>query len=208
MLKKKELSETFRSLQFRRIFKWIVLTASAQGVIILLSNLFCEGRWVFLSHASMEYNLFRAFIDFGIGAGVVEELIFREFLFKNFKLKFGKISAIFIISIIFAALHITNQQENIGALLIVIYSFVLSIYLCLLYIRTNSVWVCAIVHGVWNFIFMGCVSIGKASESQALVNYETTTDTYLFIPIGVFLLICIWLCHSMNDRNESIESYL
>lgn len=54
---------------------------------------------------------------------------------------------------------------------------------------------------------MGCVSIGKASESQALVNYETTTDTYLFIPIGVILLICIWLCHSMNDRNESIESY-
>lgn len=94
-----------------------------------------------------KYNLFRVFFDFEIGAGVVEELIFREFLFKNFKFKFGKISAIFIISIIFAVLHITNQQENIGALLIEIYSFVLSIYLCLLY-RTNSVWVCAIVHGV------------------------------------------------------------
>lgn len=187
---------------FRRVLKWIVITVSAQGIIILLSSLFFEGHWVILSHARVDYSLFRALFDFGIGAGIAEELIFRELLFKNFESKFGRTPAIFVISIIFAVLHIANQQENIGALLIVIYSFVLSAYLCLLYIRTNSVWECAIVHGVWNFIFMGCVSVGKANESQALVNYETTTNNYLLIPIGVVLLICIWLCHLKHNGNK------
>lgn len=197
-----EKKATSGNLAFSKILKWIVITVSTQGIIILLSVLFCEGRWVFLSHDKVAYSLFRAFFDFGIGAGIAEELIFREFLFENFKRKYGKISAVFVISTVFSVLHIANQQEVMGALLTAIYSFVLSVYLCLLYVRTNSVWICAIVHGLWNFIFMGCVSVGKASEAQALVNYETAANTYLLIPIGVVLLICIWLCHTRKGKSN------
>jgi membrane protease YdiL (CAAX protease family) len=74
----------------------------------------------------------------------VEESLFRGFLFRAYRRRFGAVAASLIISLIFALLH-TPVGVSIDV-------FVLSLFLCYLRTKTDNLWPSIIMHGLKNFV--------------------------------------------------------
>lgn len=72
-----------------------------------------------------------------------EEALFRGFLLRGFR-RFGPVLASAVVSLLFAAAHF---QINIG-----IDVFVLSLVLCYIRLKTDSLWPAVLVHSLKNFI--------------------------------------------------------
>lgn len=77
-------------------------------------------------------------------APMLEELIFRGYLYGVIRKYGGRVSAILITSLIFAAIHV-----HLPAMLAL---FVLAVVLCLAYERTGSLWVPIFMHATFNSV--------------------------------------------------------
>ena len=160
------------------------------GVILVLRVVLVPGNWRLLPQNEIPFALLRALIDFGIGAGIAEEMIFRGVLFKYFEDRYGRTAAVLIPGIVFALLHIMNRQEPAEMFLTVLYTFVLALLFGLIRSRTGSFWPCAAAHGIWNFSYTGCISMGTAGENSPIMYYEIASGNYLIVPIIVLMLFC------------------
>jgi len=95
------------------------------------------------------YELTLTFIALVVLAPFVEETLFRGFLFKAFRRTFGFWTGAIAVSLLFAVAH---GQANVG-----IDVFVLSIFLCYLREKTDSLWPSIALHALKNlvaFIFL------------------------------------------------------
>lgn len=97
-----------------------------------------QAQDVGFSELSSRFELILAFLALVIAAPIIEEVIFRGFLFARLKKHLGVIVGALGTSLVFAILH---QQLNIG-----IDVFALSIVLCLLRLVTGSIWAGVILH--------------------------------------------------------------
>ncbi len=77
-------------------------------------------------------------------APITEEIVFRGFIFRGFRNKFGFIGAAFISSIIFGIAH--------GQINVAIDTFALGLFLCYVYEKTGSLWVSVALHALKNGI--------------------------------------------------------
>lgn len=110
------------------------------------------------SHVHGSAELILVFLSLVIIPPLVEELLFRGFIFKGFLKKFGPIISGLVTSLIFGAAH---GQWNVGADV-----FGLSIVLCFLAYRTGSLWPSIMLHSTKNFIAYFFVFIMTPSELQ------------------------------------------
>lgn len=94
--------------------------------------------------ASQVWEKMIGFFIIVIAAPVVEEIYYRGFTFAGFIARFGFLSSALFSSLIFSLLHF---QLNVG-----IYTFVLALFLCLMYYKTKSIIPGIILHSVNNFI--------------------------------------------------------
>lgn len=95
------------------------------------------------------YELTLTFIALVMLAPFVEETLFRGFLFKAFRRTFGFWLGAIVVSLLFAVAH---GQANVG-----IDVFVLSMFLCYLREKTDSLWPSIALHALKNlvaFIFL------------------------------------------------------
>jgi membrane protease YdiL (CAAX protease family) len=95
------------------------------------------------------YELTLTFIALVLLAPFVEETLFRGFLFKAFRRTFGFWTGAIAVSLLFAVAH---GQANVG-----IDVFVLSMFLCYLREKTDSLWPSIALHAMKNlvaFIFL------------------------------------------------------
>lgn len=88
------------------------------------------------------YELVLQFIVLCLVPGVCEEFLFRGAILTNC-LPFGRSTAIFISSLLFAVMHQNAEQ--------VLYAFAAGIVLGLVYERTGSIWCCTLLHVLNNF---------------------------------------------------------
>ena len=181
---------------------WGVTTICLQGVILVLRVVLVPGNWRLLPQNEIPFALLRALIDFGIGAGIAEEMIFRGVLFKSFEERYGRTAAVLIPGIVFALLHIMNRQEPAEMLLTVLYIFALALLLGLIRSRTGSFWPCAAAHGIWNFIYTGCILMGTAGENSPILYYEIASGNYLIIPIIIIALFCAGYATVCRNRQK------
>jgi len=93
--------------------------------------------------AASGFELLLIFVALVIVTPLVEEALFRGFLWKAYQ-KFGVIFAAIAVSALFAVAH---MQVNVG-----IDVFVLSLILCYIRMKTNSIWPTILLHGMKNFI--------------------------------------------------------
>jgi len=89
-------------------------------------------------------ELATAFVLLVIIAPLVEELLFRGYLFGKLRQRAGLIASLALVSLCFAVLH---GQLNVG-----IDTFALSIVLCLLREYTGSIWAGVLLHATKNGI--------------------------------------------------------
>jgi|GEM_PF-223832 len=92
-----------------------------------------------------------AFISLVLLPPVVEEIMFRGFLFAGLRRKFKFIIAALVTSAVFALPHLF---ETSGGLLWMagIDTFILSLVLCYVREKTGTVWAGMIIHGLKNFV--------------------------------------------------------
>lgn len=90
------------------------------------------------SELSSRFELVLAFVALVIAAPLIEEVIFRGFLFARLRKHLGVLVGTIGTSLVFAVLH---MQLNVG-----IDVFALSIVLCILRLVTGSIWAGVILH--------------------------------------------------------------
>ena len=94
------------------------------------------------SNFTTQYEVMLAFLVLVVAAPIIEEIIFRGYLFGRLRKHAGTVVAILLTSITFAVLH---MQLNVG-----IDVFALSILLCLLRVVTGSIWAGVLLHMIKN----------------------------------------------------------
>jgi len=75
---------------------------------------------------------------------LVEEIVFRGFLMRAYQHRFGAGVAAVVVSLLFASLH--------APLVVCIDVFVLSLFLCYLRIKSDSLWPSIFLHALKNFV--------------------------------------------------------
>ncbi|AIE60223.1 CPBP family intramembrane glutamic endopeptidase [Bacillus methanolicus] len=86
-------------------------------------------------------------------AGVIEEILFRGYLFKLIEDKWNAITAVCITSILFGALHLltVNGLKLVDVCLVLIAGSLVGIMFSLIVYKTGNVWNAVVVHIIWNF---------------------------------------------------------
>ncbi|HOQ17729.1 MAG TPA: type II CAAX endopeptidase family protein [Defluviitaleaceae bacterium] len=116
-------------------------------------------------------------LSFYVLVAFSEELYFRGYILSNIKRAGSNIPAVIISSFFFMIMHLVNPQASLTMLS---GTFVISIYLSVLYLKTNSLWSCIGFHFAWNYL----------QDSVML----TPTEGPEWIAVAVFTLILFYLC--------------
>lgn len=117
----------------------------------------------------------------GVGAGVVEELLFRGLLMNAVIKKWGKAAGILVPSVLFASLHIIGMDFSLlSCLQVMAAGTMVGVMFSLIALEGRSVWNSAIVHAVWNMIIIGGgLTIGTELNEYAVCSYVLETQNFL-----------------------------
>ena len=139
-----------------------------------------------------------------IGVGFAEELIFRGWLFEEFKNQFGLKKALIFQSLIFSSVHIGFDMSFMEMTSILTGLFLLGLLLALLRLKdNNSLWGCIGLHGGlvggWFLINNGLVEISKDAPKW-LVGPGIGNTNPLGGLVGIILLLflCLFYLKKLN----------
>ncbi len=117
----------------------------------------------------------------GLGAGVVEELLFRGLLMNAVIKKYGRTAGILVPSMLFASLHIIGMDFSfLSCLQVMVAGTLVGVMFSLIALEARSVWNSALVHAVWNMIIIGGgLTIGTEVNEYAVSSYVLKTRAFL-----------------------------
>lgn len=189
----------------KNIFRavWVV-TAVFMPILAVFGFLFLGGDW---HRANIEPEQMGALITgtiffYGFAAGAVEEMIFRGVIMGTLEQRIGRLNAVLLPSVLFAAVHMVGSSfDIISTLQLLVSGSMAGVMFSLIAIESGSVWCSAIVHGIWNVVMAGGIlHIGKQADPQVLYNLILNTDETLWtggefgaeaslIAMAVYLLV-------------------
>ncbi|OCA88044.1 hypothetical protein A8F94_09485 [Bacillus sp. FJAT-27225] len=113
-------------------------------------------------------------------AGIIEEVLFRGYLFKIIEDKWNVAIAIFVTSGVFGVLHLlsANEQQLLDICLTLIAGALAGTMFSLIVYRTGSVWNAVVVHILWNFFLNSnmvqfVLENGKSQSSLILFRFKS-----------------------------------
>ena len=152
---------------FPSYFVGAVIGVLAITIVFIINLLLksIEVSYVFTSSALVPFLI--SFIFF-LFQGTYEELIFRSYLMPFFSRKIGDIASLIITSLMFAALHVFNDNFSaMGFINLIIFGLVFGSA----YLKTGSLWIVGATHTFWNF-FLGPVfgsNVSGVSQSNTIL---------------------------------------
>jgi len=121
------------------------------GFIVMILGFFV--LWIFdqVNIEGTNFNLSELFISIAVFAivAIVEEVLFRGYVLRNFMLSMNKYLALFISAVLFAIMHGANPNISAFALFQL---FLAGWFLGLSYIYTKNLWFPIALHFSWNLI--------------------------------------------------------
>lgn len=123
------------------------------------------------------------FIAVVLIAPICEEVFFRGILFKGFLHWYNKNVSIFLSSLLFALLHISDEENAIAK---VIFAFITGIYFALIFSKTNNIKITIYIHMLWNLL------------NYLLPIILVMSDTYIDSNWGFYFYIFILLVLSSS----------
>ena len=116
----------------------------------------------------------------GIAAGVVEEMVFRGFIFHALEKAWNTKVALIVPSILFGVVHIIGMDFSAGScLLVIIAGTAVGIMFTLIRIESGSVWSGAFVHAMWNILIIGGVlTISEAPDEYSIATYVLSMKSF------------------------------
>lgn len=161
---------------------WTVIALAMPGIVcLILLNL--PGSWevALFSHEQLAALLSAAVCVIGLGAGIVEEAIFRGVFLTVLERLMGHWVAVLLPSVLFAALHLIGRPMDLPSFLqLMIAGSLVGILFSLVTLENNSIWSAALMHGVWNLVMVGgLLHIGTVADSDVWVQYLLDSDSLL-----------------------------
>lgn len=140
-----------------------------------------------------------ALLAMGVGAPVLEEMLFRGILLPGLARNYGPTKAILQTSLLFGIIHF-NPSQALSA-------FLIGLFLGWVYVRTQSLWACILVHatnniGAWLMMYWGV----SRSSWQASVR---DVPAWEFAAIGAAMLGAaagIWYLRRLTPARASVET--
>lgn len=178
----KEEMEAFCIPKCRIQIKWaviaVLLPVLVSAVYLLLPGTY--ERNVLDTGTKLAFVTRGIFIA-GVGAGVVEELLFRGLLMNAVIKKWGKAAGILVPSVLFASLHIIGMDFSLlSCLQVMAAGTMVGVMFSLIALEGRSVWNSAIVHAVWNMIIIGGgLTIGTEVNEYSISSYVLKTQAFL-----------------------------
>lgn len=116
---------------------------------------------------------------YGIGTGIVEEVIFRGVIMTVLENRFNKCVAVIAPSVLFGMIHIIGRDLNLLSIVqLIIAGSIVGILFSLVTYESGNVWNSAIIHAVWNMIIIE-LHIGTDADEFSIYNYILETDSVL-----------------------------
>ena len=118
---------------------------------------------------------------YGIGTGLVEEMIFRGVIMSTLENRCNRYVAIFAPSVLFGLLHIIgNELDWLSIIQLIIAGSVVGILFSLVTYESGTVWNSAVMHGIWNTVMIGGIlQISGSAEEFSIYNYVLDTESFL-----------------------------
>ena len=137
------------------------------------------------------YDLVLEFLVVCLVPGFCEEFLFRGAILANC-LPFGKGRAILISALLFSIMHRNAEQ--------IFYAFVAGILLGILYVKTENIWNCVILHTVNNFISITQVTVvARVKDGLLAMTYVSLLELLIFSLGIVSTVILILKFFSKKD---------
>ena len=117
----------------------------------------------------------------GLGAGVVEEMLFRGLLMNVVIRKCGRAAGILAPSVLFASLHIIGMNFSLlSCVQVMVAGTFVGVMFSLIALEGHSIWNSAVVHAVWNMIIIGGgLVIGTELDEYSICSYVLETRSFL-----------------------------
>ena len=191
---------TFRKSErsFGWCFKWVAITIGVSQLLGIISNLII-GVFVQDSQSSGIDSLITSendilgmvmyFIPTALMAPFFEELFFRASLFRNTE-AMGQWFAVIVTGLSFGLWHTNNSQFVMATFC--------GMFLCIIYIKTKSIWVCMVTHLINNLlsflIVLSKIFIGdilNSQDSEFVIHAMFTKHTAISIIYCLAILITL-----------------
>lgn len=188
------------------------------GIVAVLLPIMITAFYILFVPGSFEQNaldidlklkLLSAGIFFtGLGAGVVEEMVFRGIMMSVIEKRFSKKVAIIVPSVLFGFVHIIGMGFNLlSCVLVLLAGTMVGIMFSLIASETNSIWNSAIVHAIWNMVICsGVLSVTTKIDEYSLYTYVLESNSVILtggdfgiessiIAVVGYALVCViaWL---------------
>lgn len=162
--------------------KWVIvgllLPLIVTGIFLLLPGNFETTNMNMLDKLSL---ITSGIFFTALGAGVVEEMVFRGIIMNALDKRLNKFVAIIIPSLLFGVVHIIGMDFSfVSCLLVVLAGTMVGIMFSLIATYSKSIWNSAVVHALWNLIIVGGIlEVGNASSEYSINNYVLSSKSFL-----------------------------
>jgi membrane protease YdiL (CAAX protease family) len=110
-------------------------------------------------------------------APLVEEVVYRGVLYSAFRVKLSEPLAIFLVTLVFALIHVPQYLPNYGTIIVIT---ILSLTLTLVRAKTGSLLPCVVIHTIFNGI-TSLLLIASPFLPKTLAPDEPTTGAILHL---------------------------
>ena len=147
--------------------------------------------------------------------GMSEEVLCRGYFMVSLSKKYSLSAAIFLSSVLFGLLHLSNTGINAVALLnLILYGIFSAVY----FIKRGSIWGVAAFHGIWNFVqgVVFGIQVSGTEKNASLLTTELTEAGKALnggafgleggYAVTVVLLVAIIIIGFMNPAKREREA--
>ena len=162
--------------------KWVVLAILLPSAVIVSYLLIFPGEYVTsgMSNARAFETVLTGVLYTGIAAGIVEEMVFRGFIFHALEKAWNTKVALIAPSLLFGIVHIIGMDFSFGScLLVILAGTAVGIMFTLITIESGSIWCSALVHAMWNIIIIGGVlTVSGAPDEYSIATYVLSMKSF------------------------------
>jgi membrane protease YdiL (CAAX protease family) len=108
-------------------------------------------------------------------APLIEEVVYRGVLYPAFRVKLGAPLAVFLVTLVFALIHVPQYLPNYGTIIVIT---ILSLTLTLIRAKTGSLLPCVVIHTIFNGI-TSLLLVAEPFLPKTLAPDEPTTGALL-----------------------------
>lgn len=184
---KKPLSFFMIRKPTKEILKWVgvgfVLPLSVILIYLIFGKIELLGHADPLSSSKIIYFVV-ATISMALLGGIIEEVLFRGYMFRILEEKWNTTIAILGPAMLFGSIHLLmiDSTNLVDVILVVIPISLVGVMFGLIVYITRNVWNAVVVHGIWNLFMVGRIIRTSAFEEHqfdAIYQLQITSDHIL-----------------------------